>query len=86
MNTVFICLFGFLCVQSAFVSTSQPHPKSDSADFIFDYVNKARTGLKLTSNPNIILVIGITGGGKSTLSNTLINTLIYNMITNLVYI
>lgn len=40
---------------------------TDSTETTLNYVNTLRDRLELTNNPNIILVIGITGVGKSTL-------------------
>lgn len=40
---------------------------TDSTETTLNYVNTLRGRLELTNNPNIILVIGITGVGKSTL-------------------
>lgn len=39
----------------------------DSTEKTFEFVNKARELLQLSTNPNIILVIGNTGVGKSTM-------------------
>lgn len=68
MKLIAVYFIYFVCVQSAFAATV-PQPTSDSADFIFDYVNKARNSLKLSPTPNIVLVTGMTGEGKSTLTH-----------------
>lgn len=40
---------------------------ADSVDSTFEFINQVQSNLKLTKNPNIILVIGNSGSGKSTL-------------------
>lgn len=40
---------------------------TDATENTLDFVNKARNKLEISKNPNIILVIGLTGVGKSTL-------------------
>lgn len=65
MKLAVFCFLYFLCARSAFADDNS----TDSAEKVFDFVNKARASLRLTTNPNIILVTGITGTGKSTLSH-----------------
>lgn len=63
----FLYILYVLCVHSAIAASD--NSTSDSAEKIFDFVNKARASLKLTTNPNIVLVTGMTGSGKSTLTH-----------------
>lgn len=61
-----LCIFLFVIYfqREAFASSNN---LVNSAEETFEFVNSARAKLNLTKNPNIILVIGNTGSGKSTL-------------------
>lgn len=64
MNRIlFTCLNVFVvCVSIGFVESV-----TDSTAITLDFVHKARDKLKLSENPNVILVVGTTGVGKSAL-------------------
>lgn len=58
--------FTIFCVLCAGVIVTFAANSTDSTEKTLDFVNKARAKLKLTNSPDIILVVGTTGVGKST--------------------
>lgn len=56
-----------LCCVLAIVAAASVKSSADSVGSTFEFINQVQRNLKLTNNPNVILVIGNSGSGKSTL-------------------
>lgn len=63
IRSIYFLLY-FTCVRLASASN---YSETNSAEQTFDFVNKVRSKLLVSPNPKIILLIGNTGVGKSTL-------------------
>lgn len=55
------------CVLALVTLATLANSSADSVESSFEFINQVQNNLKLTNNPNIILVIGNSGSGKSTL-------------------